>query len=236
MPCRSALYLFAALLSSALLGGCGAVQVQPIAPASTPTTPAAPVGPATTPGSPILGNVHGGQQPVVGAHIYLFAANPGGYGAPSTSMLNPLQPGVANDTTGNYVLTDANGNFSISGDYTCTAGQQVYILATGGNPGLPVGQTNPALALMAAIGACPDGQSDFASTVPYININEVSTVAAVYALSGFMTDATHISSAATPGALQGISKSRPSIRSNRSWCLNDIISRYAPERAGWNGQ
>jgi hypothetical protein len=29
---------------------------------------------------PIKGNVHGGQQPVVGAHVYLFAANITGYG------------------------------------------------------------------------------------------------------------------------------------------------------------
>jgi streptogramin lyase len=202
---RSSVFcLFTALLSSALLSGCGSVQQQQAATATGPTTPTAPVGPSTTPGSPILGNVHGGQQPVVGAHIYLFAANPGGFGAPSASMLNPLQPGVANDSTGNYILTDANGGFSISGDYTCTTGQQVYILATGGNPGLPAGQTNPALALMAAIGACPEGQSDFASTVPYIYINEVSTIAAVYALSGFMSSATQVSSAGTPGGLQGI--------------------------------
>ena len=204
MPRLSAFCCAAAIFSSVLLSGCGAVEVKPAPTASSPTTPTGPAAPSTTPGSPILGNVHGGQQPVVGAHIYLFAANPGGYGGPSTSMLNPLQPGVANDATGNYVLTGADGGFSISGDYTCTSGQQVYILATGGNPGLPAGQTNPALALMAAIGACPEGQSDFASTVPYIYINEVSTIAVVYALSGFMSDATHLSSAATPGALQGI--------------------------------
>jgi streptogramin lyase len=140
----------------------------------------------------------------VGAHIYLFAANTAGYGTPSISMLNAAQPGVANDAIGNYILTDQFGSFSISGDYTCTTGQQVYLLALGGNPGLPPGEDNPALALMAAFGACPPGQSNFAGTIPYVSINEVSTVAAVYALSGFMTDAIHVSSAATPGALQGI--------------------------------
>jgi hypothetical protein len=119
-------------------------------------------------------------------------------------MLNSSQPGVSGDPTGNYVLTDAGGSFSISGDYTCTAGQQVYLLALGGNPGLPAGEVNSALALIAAFGACPEGQTNFASTVPYVSINEVTTVAAVYALSGFMTDATHVSYAATPGALQGI--------------------------------
>jgi streptogramin lyase len=119
-------------------------------------------------------------------------------------MLNSSQPGVNTDATGNYIITDPNGGFSISGDYTCTAGQQVYLLALGGNPGLPPGETNPAIALMSAFGACPAGQTNFASTVPYVSINEVTTVAAVYALSGFMTDATHVGYANTPGALQGI--------------------------------
>jgi hypothetical protein len=31
-------------------------------------------------GSVIRGIVHGGQQPIVGAHVYLFAANATGYG------------------------------------------------------------------------------------------------------------------------------------------------------------
>jgi streptogramin lyase len=192
----------AALLAAALLSGCGPFQEQQVTPGATTTTTT--TAPSTVAGSAIVGNVHGGQQAVTGAHIYLFGANPGGYGSPSISMLNSSQPGVDNDATGNYVLTDAQGNFSISGDYTCTSGQQVYLLALGGNPGLPVGETNPALALMSAFGACPEGQTTFASTVPYVFINEVTTVAAIYALSGFMTDATHVSSANTPGALQGI--------------------------------
>ena len=198
-------YLAFSLLAAALLSGCGSFQQQPIIPGTTSTTTTTPPAtPATYPGSPIVGNVHGGALPIVGAHIYLFAANPAGYGGPSISMLNPAQPSVAFDANGYYVLTDAKGFFHISGDYTCTSGQQVYILAIGGNPGLPAGQVNPALALMAALGACPEGQTNFANAVPFINLNEVSTVAAVYALSGFMTDATHVSSASTPGSLQGI--------------------------------
>jgi streptogramin lyase len=191
------------LIASALLSGCGAFQEKQLIPGTTTTTTTAPT---TTPGSAISGNVHGGQQPIVGAHIYLFAANPAGYGSPSISMLNSAQPSVATDAIGNYVLTSATGSFHISGDYTCTTGQQVYLLALGGNPGPPVspGQINPAAALMSAFGACPEGQTNFASTVPYVYINEVTTVAAVYALSGFMTDATHVGYAPTPGALQGI--------------------------------
>jgi streptogramin lyase len=57
---------------------------------------------------------------------------------------------------------------------------------------------------MSTLGACPDGQNTFADTVPFVYISEVSTVASVYALSGFMTDATHLSSSSSPNALQGI--------------------------------
>jgi sugar lactone lactonase YvrE len=177
-------------VTSALLAGCGVV-------ASQLATP-----PLTT-GQALQGKLHGGQQPVAGAHVYLLAANTTGYGAPSVSLLNPTQPGIATDATGSYVTTDASGGFNITGDYTCTAGQQVYLLATGGNPGLPYGTNNPALALMSVLGACPDGAT-FASTVPFIYINEVSTIASVYALSGFMTDATHVSSPATPAARRGL--------------------------------
>jgi streptogramin lyase len=203
LPRSSSLRLAFSLLAATLVSGCSSVQ-PPVSQIVTPNTPNNPPAPSTTQGSAIAGNVHGGQQPVVGSRIYLFAANPNGYGTPSISMLNSAQAGVANDSIGNYILTDANGSFSISGDYTCTTGQQVYLLSLGGNPGLPQGQVNPALALMAAFGACPEGQTNFASTVPYVSINEITTVAAAYALSGFMTDATHLSFAPTPGALQGI--------------------------------
>jgi len=89
----------------------------------------------------VRGNVHGGQQPINGAHVYLFAANTGGYGSayPSISLLNSAS-NTTKDTSGGatnndyYVKTAADGSFSISTDYTCTAGQQVYLYALGGDP------------------------------------------------------------------------------------------------------
>jgi hypothetical protein len=203
LPRSARFYLAVSLVASALLSGCGTVP-QLASGAAAGGTSAPPVAPSTVPGSPINGNVHGGAEPVVGAHIYLFAASTAGYGSPSVSLLNPAQAGVATDNLGTYVLTDSNGSFHLSGDYTCSSGEQVYLIALGGNPGLPVGQTNPALALMTAFGACPEGQTNFASTVPYVYINEATTIASVYALSGFLTDATHLSSSATPNALQGV--------------------------------
>ena len=173
-----------------LLTGCGVVPSQLAAPASIE-------------GQPLQGRIHGGQQPVAGAHIYLFAASTAGYGAPSLSLLDPTQPNAATDALGTYLLTDANGGFHLSG-YTCTPGQQVYLLATGGNPGLASGIGNPALAMMTVLGACPDGEANFDNVIPFLYVNEVTTVASVYALSGFMSDATHVGSSATPVARQGI--------------------------------
>lgn len=81
-------------------------------------------------------------------------------------------------------------------------GQQVYLYALGGDPGLGIG-VNPAAGLMAALGACP-AAGNFATATPYVVINEVSTVAAAYAFAGFATDATHVSSSGTALAQKGI--------------------------------
>ena len=156
-------------------------------------------------GLAIQGKVHGGQQPLVGAQVYLLAANTTGYGSASVSLLTG-GTGRTQDTSGGptngfyYVSTASDGSFSITGDYTCTPGTQVYVYALGGNPG---GGTNPAAGLMAALGNCPSA-GNFLAAAPYIFVNEVSTVAAAYAISGFATDAVHVSSSGTAAAKLGI--------------------------------
>ena len=147
-------------------------------------------------GARLVGSVHGGQQPIVGARVHLLAAGRGGYGQGSVSLLTA---GAGSDSVGEYVTTDASGGFSITGDYTCTAGTQVYIYALGGDPGAG---TNSAAGLMAALGNCPVA-GVFPSSL-FISVNEVSTVAAAYAVAGFATDATHVSSSGTALALTGI--------------------------------
>ena len=163
--------------------------------AGTYTTPPA----KPSPGVKLSGSVHGGQQPIVGAHIYLFAANTTGYGQPSVSLLNATVTGLS-DSIGAYVTTDAQGAFTITGDYSCTPNTQVYLYALGGNPGAGV---NSGAGLLAALGNCPSSGS-FLATVPFISVNEVTTVAAAYAMAGFATDATHVSSSGTPLAQTGI--------------------------------
>jgi hypothetical protein len=157
------------------------------------------------------GKVMGGQQPIQGAHVYLFAANTTGYGGPgiaastsnaSVSLLSAASTGLS-DSVGAYVLTGSGGNFSISGDYSCTPNTQVYLYALGGNPGLTGGTNNLASGLLAALGNCPSA-GNFLTATPFIVINEVSTVATAYAFAGFATDATHVSSSGTALAKTGI--------------------------------
>ena len=117
----------------------------------------------------------------------------------SLSLLNATSTGLA-DSIGAYVTTDANGSFTITGDYNCTPNTQVYLYALGGNPGAGI---NSAAGLLAALGNCPASGS-FLASLPFVQVNEVTTIAAAYAMAGFATDATHVSSSGTPLAQTGI--------------------------------
>jgi hypothetical protein len=171
-----ALSFLAATVAASTLLGCSTGFTDPAAPASLP-------------GVALSGGVHGGQQPVSGAKIYLYAAGTGGPGAASRSMLNG---------TG-YVTTASDGTFSITGDYTCQAGDMVYLLARGGNPGLASGTNNTKLVLETALGAC-----SALSPSTFVQINEVTTVAAVYALNGFQSGAGYLASGSSTAALRGL--------------------------------
>jgi sugar lactone lactonase YvrE len=131
----------------------------------------------TLAGGSLQGTVHGGQSPVSGATIQLWAFGSGGYGATS----GPLISGSALTTPG-VALTDANGNFNITGQYTCSPSTQVYITSTGGNPGLTAGTNNSALVLMSALVNC----GSLPGLTGPIVINEVTTVGSVYALAQFI--------------------------------------------------
>ena len=117
-----------------------------------------------------------GQQPITGSTIQLYAAWTTGYGASATALLS------------SPVVTDAAGSFAITGDYTCpSSSSQLYIVATGGNPGLGPGTNNAAIALMAALGPCNLHGGEYTlDPNSFIWINEVTTVASVYALAAFM--------------------------------------------------
>jgi hypothetical protein len=125
----------------------------------------------------VSGKVHGGNSPVQGALVELWHTNPAAttYGAPG------IQIGTA--------LTDGNGFFNIGSNSgsaistaNCPAGSMAYITAAGGyQPGHPATINNNMLQI-AALGDCSTVNSNTS-----VVIDEVTTVAAAYALSGFMS-------------------------------------------------
>jgi len=121
-------------------------------------------------GAAIQGIVHGGQNPVIGATVQLWAVGTGGYGSAATKLGSSVQ------TVG------PSGTFTL-GSYACVPGTQTYITSQGGNPGLGAG-TNSNIMMVAALGNC----SNLSSSTT-IFINEVSTVAAAYALGQYFTPA-----------------------------------------------
>jgi hypothetical protein len=161
---------------------------------------------------PIVGAVYGGHAPIVGSHVYLLQASTSGYGTVATSLLgtgtttNPggfaLHTNSATNLDHNipvgwqYVITDAGGNFNLSGAYTCTAGEPVYVYSYGGNAtgGSPTTANNTGIVLLAILGNCPanltstTGNFSSGSTaLNFLYVNEVSTVAAAYVFQPFTT-------------------------------------------------
>ncbi len=127
--------------------------------------------------------MNAGKQAVSGAVIELYAAGTAGNGSQATSLLS------------NSVTTDSSGQFDIQGDYTCaSSNEQVYLVARGGNPGLASGTDNKAIVLMTALGNCSDLISNSSQ---FIEVNDVTTVAAAYALAPFMTAFDHVGASAT---------------------------------------
>jgi hypothetical protein len=152
-----------------MLGGCNAGMVTAI-PGTTPAI--------ATRG--IQGTIHGGQQPVTGATITLWAVGTTGDGSAASSLAT--------------TSTDSNGNFNITGAYTCPGSNPlVYLTATGGNPGLTAGTNNTAIAMMAALMDCNTLKANAAST--FIFVDEVTTIGTVAALYPYMSSASSLGSA-----------------------------------------
>jgi hypothetical protein len=129
------------------------------------------------------GRVHGGNNPVTGSTITIYTV---GMNTPSSGVSGYGSGATALATT----TTDSTGSFSFgttkANTYKCPSGSPyAYIVASGGNPGLASGTVNGDITLMAALGSCPAG-STLVGTFPYLDINEVTTVAAVWALQQFM--------------------------------------------------
>jgi streptogramin lyase len=182
----------------------------------------------------IRGVVHGGQQPLNGAHIYMYAASTAAYGgqgiAPtsgatgnaSTSLLTAATGNPADGSGNFYVTTDTGGNFDINGAFACTPNTQVYLYSSGGDPQLGgegvAGTPNLAATLLAVVGDCASATASSAFPgVTFVAMNEVSTAVTAYALAGFATDPLHIGA---PSAVTGHARSGTGLANAFNTALN----------------
>lgn len=202
---RSLLALSAVLAALLPLAGCGPMTSRSASVSTSGGTNSSTSG--YTPAA-IGGMVHGGQQPVIGATVQLFQAGTGGSGSAATPLLSPA------------VTTNAQGHFSITGKYTCTSSTSlVYLVATGGDPGS--GTANSSIVMIGALGQCG---SIGANTS--VVLNEVTTAAAAFALSNFMSSASNVGYSGDQSAIlaafnaaQGYANSSTGSSSN-----NDILA------------
>lgn len=125
------------------------------------------------------GSVQGGQHPISGSSIQVYAAGTGGSASSALPLLS--QPA--------HSANDGSFSFTIA----CpSATSQVYLTAKEGNPGFGPGVENPAIGLMAAAGACGE-----LSSSSFITLNEVTTVGSIWPLASYMSSASHLGS--SPG-------------------------------------
>jgi len=132
-------------------------------------------GKTTLPSTPTTavkyGLVQGGLAPVSGSSIQMYAVGTAGDGSPATALFSTS------------VTTDTAGKFDFADVYRCpSASSLVYMVATGGNPGLASGKLNPQLALMAVLGQC-----GHLTATTNVTINELTTVASVWSLAPYMS-------------------------------------------------
>ena len=133
-------------------------------------------------GTGIAGTVRIGKQAVAGANVQLVSAGTAGYGSASTLRSTAT------------ATTDATGNFALG--YSCaSSSDQLYLVSRGGTPAGRTAGSIANLELVTALGSCATVGS---SSV----INEVTTIAAAYALARFVDltvsdGAAHIGTSAT---------------------------------------
>jgi len=170
--------LCAACLLSVLaiaMAGCGGSSAT-TATTTTTTTPTTPTGSYSGPA--ISGRALAGAQPLIGASVQLYSAGTSGNGSAASSLLTPA------------VATDVTGSFTVASGYACpSSSSQIYAVVRGGRVG-PASSANTAIAFFTALGPC----GKLPGTVV---VNEVTTAAATYALTQFLSAGGNLGASAT---------------------------------------
>ncbi len=125
----------------------------------------------------ITGSVHGGRQPVSGSTVTVWAAGKTGYGGAATALAH-----TTTSAAGTFNFGPASGNtYLCPATNSATASQTLYITAVGGSP--TTGIANPNAAFLTILGDC----NTVITTQPQVNVNEVTTIAGMFALQQFFT-------------------------------------------------
>ena len=152
------------------LAGCGS--------SSSDNTPAPPTTPTTYSGVGFSGKAMAGKQPLVGASVQLYAAGTTGSGSSGTALLTSA------------LTTDANGAFTVPAGYICPADtSQLYLVARGGQAGAAA---NTAIVFLTVLGPC----DQIAASSQFVT-NEVTTVAAAYALAQLLSSGANLGASST---------------------------------------
>jgi hypothetical protein len=175
--------------------------------------------------------VHGGQNPVSGATIQLWAVGTTGFGSAATALISTTvttsdgtSTSDSNANLGNTGNTLPAGSFTLNFTtaYTCpTPSTLVYLTATGGNPGLGGTVNNSAIVLLAPLGQC----SSIGPTT-YIIINEVTTAGAVEALAPFLSASGSIGSPSDSVSLQALSNAFAAVNTMVNISTGSALSGY----------
>ena len=163
--------IVAAGILAAGMTGCGS------SPTDTVTQPP----PGNYTGAGFAGKAMAGKQPLIGAAVQLYAAGSAGNGSAATALLSTS------------LTTDANGAFTVPAGYLCPlATSQIYVVARGGKPGAAAASPNAAITLLTALGACNQ-----VTPSTQIVVNEITSAAAAYALSQFLSAGANLGASST---------------------------------------
>ncbi len=155
--------------------------------------------PSSATGAHLASDTAHSSPPIGGAHVYLFSAGVSGYGSQAQllALTTTTTDGGAsfqftNDPNHVNSLTNVTSTYSCpsytfsspDGTTSITADSLIYIVASGGDTVDSTGSShnNKHSVLMAALGDC----QSLVGNEPFVNINAVTTVASVDALSPYI--------------------------------------------------
>jgi hypothetical protein len=141
-------------------------------------------------GNQITGTVVSGSSftPIKGATVALYAAGITGYGHGTDGPTQQSLTAGSSAIVSNTVTTASDGSFAL-GFSSCPSapGDQLYLVASGGTFGSNSNGVNSKIKLLTALGSCSSLPTAGGNVNATATVNEVTTIASAYALSGFST-------------------------------------------------